>query len=59
VAYLIVWLVTESVTGHVFVAVRENELRLDVLGVRPYRFKLVSFVVSSLIATGGGSSTSW
>jgi len=54
VAYLIVWLVTESVTGHVFVAVRENELRLDVLGVRPYRFKLVSFVVSSLIATGGG-----
>jgi len=54
VACLIVWLVTESVTGHVFVAVRENELRLDVLGVRPYRFKLVSFVVSSLIATGGG-----
>ena len=54
VAYLIVWLVTESVTGHVFVAIRENELRLDVLGVRPYRFKMVSFVVSSLIATGGG-----
>ncbi len=54
VAYLIVWLVTESVTGHVFVAVRDNELRLDVLGVRPFRFKMVSFVVSSLIATGGG-----
>jgi branched-chain amino acid transport system permease protein len=54
VAYAVVWLVTESVTGHVFVAVRENARRLEVLGVRPYQFKMVSFVVSSLIATGGG-----
>ena len=54
VAYAVVWLVSESVTGHVFVAIRENERRLDVLGIRPYRFKLISFVVSSLIATGGG-----
>jgi branched-chain amino acid transport system permease protein len=54
IAYAIVWLVTESVTGHVFVAIRENERRLEVLGVRPFRFKMVSFVVSSLIATGGG-----
>ncbi|MGA7835581.1 MAG: branched-chain amino acid ABC transporter permease [Acidimicrobiales bacterium] len=54
VAYAIVWLVTESVTGHVFVAIRENERRLTVLGTRPFRFKLMSFVISSLIATGGG-----
>jgi branched-chain amino acid transport system permease protein len=54
IAYAVVWLVTESVTGHVFVAIRENERRLEVLGVRPFRFKMVSFVVSSLIATGGG-----
>lgn len=53
-AYVIVWMVTESVTGHVFVAIRENEQRLDILGVRPYRFKIISFVISSLIATGGG-----
>ncbi|HEY5091631.1 MAG TPA: branched-chain amino acid ABC transporter permease [Acidimicrobiales bacterium] len=54
VAFIVVWLVTESVTGHVFVAVRENEKRLDVLGIRPFRFKLASFVLSSLIAAGGG-----
>ena len=54
VVYAVVWLVTESVAGHVFVAIRENERRLDVLGIRPYRFKLLSFVISSLVATGGG-----
>jgi branched-chain amino acid transport system permease protein len=54
VTFLVVWIVTESVTGHIFVAVRENARRLDVLGIRPFRFKLVSFVMSSLIATGGG-----
>jgi len=54
VAFLVVWLVTESVTGHIFVAIRENERRLDVLGIKPFRFKLASFVLSSLIAAGGG-----
>lgn len=54
VTFLVVWLVTESVTGHIFVAIRENERRLDVLGIRPFRFKLASFVLSSLIAAGGG-----
>jgi len=54
VAFVVVWLVTESVTGHIFVAVRENERRLDVLGIKPFRFKLASFVLSSLIAAAGG-----
>jgi branched-chain amino acid transport system permease protein len=54
VTFAVVWLVTESVTGHIFVAIRENERRLDVLGIRPFRFKLLSFVLSSLIAAGGG-----
>ncbi len=54
VTFAVVWLVTESVTGHVFVAIRENERRLDVLGIRPFRFKLASFVLSSLTAAAGG-----
>ena len=54
ITFCVVWLVTESVTGHIFVAVRENERRLEVLGIQPFRFKLASFVLSSLIATGGG-----
>lgn len=52
--YAVVWMVTESVTGHVLVAIRENERRLDILGIRPFRYKLIAFVLSSLIASAGG-----
>lgn len=52
--YAVVWLATESVTGRVWLAIRENERRAEVLGLRPFRFKLASFVLSSLIATAGG-----
>ncbi len=54
VSYAVVWLATESATGHVWVAVRENERRLEVLGVRPFRYKLGAYTLSSLVATGGG-----
>jgi branched-chain amino acid transport system permease protein len=54
VSYAVVWLVTESATGHVFVAIRENERRLEVLGIRPFRYKLAAYTLSSLVATGGG-----
>jgi branched-chain amino acid transport system permease protein len=53
-AYGITWLATESVTGQVFLAIRESERRAEVLGLRPFPFKLASFVISSLIATSGG-----
>lgn len=52
--YAVVWLATESVTGRVWLAIRETERRAEVLGLRPYRFKLASFVLSSLIATAAG-----
>jgi branched-chain amino acid transport system permease protein len=52
--YFVVWMVTESVTGHVLVAIRENERRLEVLGIRSFRYKLIAFVLSSLIASAGG-----
>lgn len=54
VAYAVVWLATESVTGRVWLAIRDSERRAEVLGYAPFPFKLSSFVISSLIATAGG-----
>lgn len=51
---VVVWVLTESSTGHVFVAIRDNEQRVEVLGLRPFGFKLVSYCVSALIASAGG-----
>jgi len=47
------WVVGSS-PGHVWQAIRENELRVEVLGLRPYAFKLMSFVLASFLATAGG-----
>jgi len=54
VVYAVVWLTTESVTGRVWQAIRDNERRAEVLGFAPFPFKLASFVISSLIATAAG-----
>jgi branched-chain amino acid transport system permease protein len=47
------WAVASS-PGHVWEAIRENELRVEVLGLRPYLYKLMSFVLASFLATAGG-----
>lgn len=52
--YLAVWFTTESVTGRVWLAIRESQRRVEVLGLRPLPFKLASFVLSSLIAAAAG-----
>jgi len=44
----------DSSPGRVWRAIRENELRVEVLGLRPYVFKLMSFVLASFLATAGG-----
>ena len=44
----------ESSPGRVWQAIRENELRVEVLGLRPYAYKLMSFVLASFLATAGG-----
>ena len=54
VVYAVVWLVTGSSTGRVWLAIRESERRAEVLGYRSFPFKLASFALSSLIATAGG-----
>jgi branched-chain amino acid transport system permease protein len=43
-----------SSAGHVWRAIRENERRVEVIGLRPYPYKLLSFVVASFLAAWGG-----
>jgi branched-chain amino acid transport system permease protein len=47
------WAVSSS-PGRIWQAIRENELRVEVLGLRPYAYKLMSFVLASFLATAGG-----
>jgi branched-chain amino acid transport system permease protein len=51
IVYLCVWWLTESSAGKVFAALRDNELRVQVLGLNPNRFKLLSFVVAGVLAS--------
>jgi branched-chain amino acid transport system permease protein len=50
---IVQWAVSSS-PGHIWQAIRENELRVEVLGLRPYAYKLMSFVLASFLATAGG-----
>jgi branched-chain amino acid transport system permease protein len=54
VVYVVVAWVTGSRAGRVWQAIRENERRVEVLGLRPYDFKLVVFVLAGLLAALGG-----
>lgn len=53
-AFVIVTWVQRSRAGHVAEAVRENELRVRVLGMRPFLVKLAIFVAASVVAAGMG-----
>lgn len=57
--YLVLTLVVvhwavNSPTGRVWEGIRENERRVEVLGLRPYGFKLVAFVLAAALAAVGG-----
>ncbi|MEG3615695.1 branched-chain amino acid ABC transporter permease [Isoptericola haloaureus] len=54
VVYAIVLWVERSRAGHVAAATRENEMRVRVVGGRPYLVKLLVFVVAATLATGVG-----
>ena len=55
VVFAIVRWAVQSSPGRVWQAIRENELRVEVLGLRPYAFKLMVFVLASFLATAGGA----
>jgi branched-chain amino acid transport system permease protein len=54
VVFVVVRWAVSSSPGHVWQAIRENELRVRVLGLRPYPYKLLCFVLASFLATLGG-----
>ena len=54
VAYVVARMVTASRAGRVWEAIRENEDRVELLGLKPLPFKLVSFVIGASLATLGG-----
>ncbi len=51
VVYLAGRVATASRAGRVWQAIRENEQRVEVLGLRPTSFKLLVFVLSSFLAS--------
>jgi branched-chain amino acid transport system permease protein len=53
VFFIVRWAVDSS-PGRIWQAIRENEQRVEVLGLRPRAYKLQSFVVSSTLAAAGG-----
>jgi branched-chain amino acid transport system permease protein len=54
VVFLVVRFAVASSPGHVWQAIRENERRVEVIGLRPFGFKLLAFVLASFLATLGG-----
>lgn len=52
--YVIARWAVNSPPGRVWQAIRENERRVEVIGLRPYGFKLMVFVLSSFLASMGG-----
>ncbi|HEY3541409.1 MAG TPA: branched-chain amino acid ABC transporter permease [Gaiellaceae bacterium] len=53
VFFVVRWAVDSS-PGRIWQAIRENEQRVEVLGLRPRAYKLQAFVLSSFLAAGGG-----
>lgn len=52
--FVVVRLAVGSSAGHVWRAVRENEQRVEVIGLSPYPFKLIAFALAGFLAMLGG-----
>lgn len=52
--FVISWWAVGSRPGRVWQAIRENERRVEVVGLRPYSFKLLVFVLSGFLTSAGG-----
>jgi branched-chain amino acid transport system permease protein len=54
VVFLVVGWAVRSSPGQVWQAIRENERRVEVLGLETRAYKLLAFVLGSFLATAGG-----
>ncbi len=59
VVFVVARWAVESSPGRVWQAIRENELRVEVLGLRPFPFKLGAFVPLLVMVVIGGTGTTW
>ena len=55
IVFVVVAWFERSRAGHVAIATRENELRVRVLGVRPFSVRLIVFVIASALAVLTGT----
>lgn len=55
ISYVVAWMAVSSRAGRVWQAIRENEDRVELLGMVPFGFKLTCFTLSSTLAAFGGS----
>lgn len=55
ITVFVVHRVAAAPAGRVLAALRDDERRVGVLGLNPYRFKLFAFTLSGLLATAGGA----
>lgn len=53
--YILARLAVDSMAGRVWQAIRDNEDRVELLGLRPMPFKLVSFTSGCALAAAGGA----
>jgi branched-chain amino acid transport system permease protein len=54
VVFVVVSWAVDSSPGRIWQAIRENEQRVEILGLQPFRYKLLVFVLASFFATIGG-----
>src|SRR6185503_8459198 len=54
VVVFVVHRVADAPAGRVLAAVRDDDRRVDVLGLDPYRFRLLAFVLAGALAAAGG-----
>jgi branched-chain amino acid transport system permease protein len=54
ITFAVCWWAVESRPGRVWQAIRENERRVEVMGLRPFTFKLLAFALGGFLATAGG-----
>jgi branched-chain amino acid transport system permease protein len=53
--YVVAQFLVGSLTGRVWQAIRENEDRVELLGLKPFVFKLVAFTAGCTLAAAGGA----
>jgi branched-chain amino acid transport system permease protein len=54
VVAFVVHRVSDAPAGRVLSAVRDDDRRVDVLGLSPYRYRLLAFIISGTLASLGG-----